>query len=582
MANNLFSEDLALSTSNFSSFEKGKEYFRDGLVEKIWQENEIYKAVIRGNELYQVSLSFDHEELEYDCTCPYDFGGACKHVIAAVLAFASDKKYAIPSSDNSMKKNEEINNLLRSSSGDLKAFLEKILKKEPEKIEDLKIFLAGPRETPVTITEYKKRFIMDLNKINFREALEMWYREGEDYYDTDSGYVDFSEGDSLDETVSEFIAEGQKYEENNNIAEAFKIYQAIYEALDEKQDDLKGNLTDLSDAFDKTKEKIIDCYLSALVKTESQNLRNIGIKFLGFLFIKESIHEDQILNGLKNIISKVQEAEDLLSILCKLNKNNLSPATSSLLTFLYQKTGDMEKFENISLQNIKNNPQLILDLIDYYQKTGRKADIIKTANEVLNLLGKKEDNYYYPSTFISFKDLEIKVRFLLKNIYSFKTDYSDFINNLEQIFLLTGSLSMYQELIKSYKGIGEKETFLQNMKKHFEKKFDIENIFKIFKFESKKEEILNLIKSHPAAECIPEMISFIQQDYPVDCFDEYKKKIDIILQETNVKKYEEVVYHLTRMKKIGLETEFADYVKSIKTNYWRRRRLLEKLKEHGL
>lgn len=31
---------------------------------------------------------------------------------------------------------------------------------------------------------------------------------------TDSGYDDFTEGDSISETVSGFIAEAQKYEEN--------------------------------------------------------------------------------------------------------------------------------------------------------------------------------------------------------------------------------------------------------------------------------------------------------------------------------------------------------------------------------
>lgn len=584
MAKNLFSEDLAFSVAKFSSFEKGNEYFEDGLVEKIWKENDVYKALVRGNELYQVSLSFENEKLEYDCTCPYDFDGACKHVIAAILAFASDKKFTAPASDDSRIKDEEIKNLiLQSSPGDLKAFLGKILKKEPESIEDLKIFLAGPKETPVTVSDYRERFIEDLNKIDLREALEMWYREGDDYYDTDSGYGDFAVGDSLDETVSGFMAEGQKYEENNNLAETLKIYQAIHEALDEKQGELKGDLTDLSDAFDKSKEETVECYLSALAKTENQSLKNIGIKYLGSLFLKESIHEEQIMTGLKNTINETQEAENFLSILSNLKKNNLSPAASSLLAFLYQKTGKWQQFEDLSLQNLKKNPGLILDLIDYYKRTGRKEDIIKTANEVLNLLTKRDDNYYfYPSTFISFKDLEIRIRYFLKDIYSVKAEYSHFIDNQEWIFLLTGSLKEYQELIKAYKEAEEKVNFWQKMKMYFERKHDVKNIFKIFKFEDKKEEILSLVKAHPNAECFPEMISFLQKEFARICFDEYKKKIDSILKETDVRKYQEAVYHLTRMKKIGSENEFADYIKSIKTDYWRRRRLLEELKEHKL
>jgi len=584
MAKNLFSEDMAFSVSKFSSFEKGKEYFHDGSVEKIWREGNVYKAIVRGNEMYQISLQFEKEELKYNCSCPYDFGGACKHVVAVILAFASDKKYAKPASADFRKKDEEIKSLLQQSSpGDLKVFLEKTLKRNPDLAEDLKIFLAGPTETPVTVPDYKDRFIKDLNKMDLREMLEMWHREGEDYYDTDSGYGDFVGGDSLDETVSGFISDGQKYEENNNIAEAMKIYQAIYEALDVKQGDLKGDLMDLSDAFDNSKEEVVDSYLSALAKTENKNLRGIGIKYLGQLFIKQSIHEDQLLKGFKNIIIEAQEAENLLEILSKLKKDNLSTAASSLLTFLFQKTDNFPKFEDLSLQNLKKNPELILDLIGYYKKTGRREDIIRKAQEVLALLAKKDNDYdFYPDTYINYKDLEIRIRYFLKDIYSPKTEYPSFIDNLEWIFLLTGSLKEYQELVKSYKDTEEKEKFLQNMKKYFEEKHDLQNIFKVFKFEGKKDEILNLVKMHHETECFPEMISFIQKEFPRECFDEYKKKIDELLKETDVRKYQEAAYHLTRMKRIGLEREFNDFINQIKTTFWRRRRLIEELKENKL
>lgn len=573
MVKDLFFEDLAFSVSNFSSFEKGKEYFEDGLVEKIRKEGDVYTAAVRGNELYQVNLRFENEEIRYDCSCPYDFGGACKHVVAAILAFASDKKYAIP----------EIKSLLeRCEPVEIKKFLEKILEQEPDKIEDLKIFLAGPKETSVAVSEYKNRFLTVLNSLNLREMLELWYREGEDYYDTDSVYGNFAAEDFLDETVSGFISEGQKYEENNNLAEAMKIYRAIHEALLKKQGDLKSGFIDLVDVFDNSKQEVVDCYLSVLSKTKNNNLRKIGISYLGRLFVKESVHEEQLLKGLKNIIAGSSEAKNLLNILNKSKKHNLSPTSSSLLAFLYRKTGNWEKFEELSLKNLKENPELILDLIEYYKKTGRKKDIIGKAREVLILLGKKQEDFSYSFTFISFKDLEVKIRYLLKDIYSFRDEYPDFIDNLEWIFLLTGSLKEYRELAKSYKEIKEKENFWQKMEKYFTKKYAVQNIFKVFKFESEKKRILKLVKDHHDADCFPGMIAFIQDEFPQECFLEYKKKIDSILEVADVRKYKEVAYHLTRMKLIGLETEFPNYVNFIKINYWRRRRLLEELKEYKL
>lgn len=584
MADSLFSEDLAFSIAKYSSFENGKEYFRDCLVKKIWKGGETYHALVKGSENYQVDLKFENEEIEYNCTCPFDFGGACKHVVAAILAFASDKKYAKPTSIDSVKKDEVVKKLLKETApADLISFLEQILKNKPELIEDLKIFLAGSKETPVTISEYKDRFIKELNTLDMREMLEMWYRDGDDYYDSDSHYGDYSEGDSLSETVSGFISDGQKYEENNNIAEAMKIYQAIFEVLDKKQGELRGDLAELSDAFEKSKGDVIDRYLSALSKTENKDLRNIAIRYLGLLFLKHSIFEDQIMNCLQNIKIDKKEAEKLLDIISKVEKNDLSSAASTLLAFLYQKTEDWQKYETLSLGNLRKNPELGLDLLKYYQKTNRKDEIIKVANDLLSFLPKKDSyDYKYTSFSLSNKDIEIRIRQFIKNIYSPDTEYPAFMENLEWIFLLTGSLKDYQELVKTYRETEEKEKFWHKMKTYFEKDHKIQNIFKIFKFENKKEDILILLKNHHYAECFPEMISFIQVDFPSGCFLEYKKKIDDLLKETDVSKYSEAVYHLKRMQKIGLGKEFDDYVNQIKTTFWRRRRLMEELRENKL
>lgn len=198
-----------------------------------------------------------------------------------------------------------------------------------------------------------------------------------------------------------------------------KIYQAIFEVLDKKQGELRGDLADLSDAFEKSKGDVIDRYLSALSKTENKDLRNIAIRYLGLLFLKHSIFEDQIMNCLQNIKIDKKEAEKLLDIISKVEKNDLSSAASTLLAFLYQKTEDWQKYETLSLGNLRKNPELGLDLLKYYQKTNRKDEIIKVANALLSFLTKKDSyDYKYTSFSLSNKDIEIRIRQFIKNIYS--------------------------------------------------------------------------------------------------------------------------------------------------------------------
>lgn len=579
MANNCFSDELAFSVARFSSYEKGKEYFEDGCVEKIWKDEDEYKAIVKGTQSYHVSLRFTDEELKYDCTCPYELGGACKHVIASILAFASDKNFAAKSYSEKDKNNKVIKKLLaKVAESQLKLFLGDILNKQPQLIEDFKVFLQGTNQTPVTVADYENQFRAKLDQMDLNELLQIWFAEGEDYYGDNSHDGDFFTTESLSDAVDSFIVKGEKYEENQNFGEALKIYQSIFEALSEKEKSLPQNVSDLSDWFIQEMEKVVDRHLKTLAKSNNDNLKKIGVAYLCHLFQTPSLYfQEQIFTGLKQAVVKKDEAMYTLESLEKtIKKNDLSAAESSLLSFLYFFVGDWERFEAISLKNLNKNPGLTLDLLKYYRNNHQKDKTIQVSNQVFNALMKKGQ---YGG---DYKEIEIQIRTFLKDIFSPTDDYQLMISNLERLFLITGSLSDYKELVNKYRDITEKEKFWQVIKKYFDGEYEAKNLFKVFKFEEKKEEILNLLRKYPKSECFPEMISFVQGSFSNECFSEYKKKIDELLKETDVRKYSEAVYHLKRMQKIGLEKEFNNFVNQIKKFFWRRRRLIEELRENQL
>lgn len=571
---NYFSEELAFSVAQHPSFRKGKEYFAEGCVEKIWQEEELYKAIVKGTYLYQVSLKFDGNELAYTCSCPFEQEGACKHVVAAILAFAIDKKYVVQPARKEIEKDEIIidNLLSNTTTNQQRLFLERILKKEPQLIEDLRIFLQGQNQTPVTILDYKTRFKCKLDQLDLKELMQMWYQEGEDYYDDQ--YFDFTTA-SLEDVVDELVSLGEKYEENENDGEALKIYQATFEALLEKQKTLPKNLSDLSDWFDQEMDKVITFYIKILVKTSDRNLKKIGINFLCFIFQYSSIciSKEPLLSGLKQTIISQDEAKYTLEYLSFGGEGDLSMEESSLLAFLYFLAEDWRNFEKISLGNLKKNPSLALDLLKYYQKNNNRDKIIQTSDQVLGELAKTDEGN---------KEIEIQIRRFLKNIYSEVGDYSIMITNLEQLFLVTGELTGYKELVESYHDKSEKEKFWLVIKEHFDDEYKIKTVFKIFKLEDQKQEVLKLIIKYPQGDCFSEMIVFVRDSFPQECFIAYRKKIEEMLKETDVRKYAEAACHLKKMKEIGMDKEFVDFVNWIKTTYWRRRRLMEELQKNKL
>jgi len=78
------------SLANETSFARGKTYYLDGaILDPICQTTEL-RAQCEGSEYepYQVSATLAESGIvETSCTCPYDYGGICKHIVALLLTY---------------------------------------------------------------------------------------------------------------------------------------------------------------------------------------------------------------------------------------------------------------------------------------------------------------------------------------------------------------------------------------------------------------------------------------------------------------------------------------------------------------
>lgn len=72
------------------SFERGKSYYQDGAIVEPLQQGLELRAECEGSEYepYQISVTLNTKGIaETSCTCPYDWGGICKHIVALLLAY---------------------------------------------------------------------------------------------------------------------------------------------------------------------------------------------------------------------------------------------------------------------------------------------------------------------------------------------------------------------------------------------------------------------------------------------------------------------------------------------------------------
>ncbi|MEX2589429.1 MAG: SNF2-related protein [Chitinophagales bacterium] len=80
--------------ANSSSLSRGQAYMRQRKCKllKYDEEKGQAKYEVRGSSLYTVNIKNLNTDVETSCNCPYDFGGICKHQVAAVLDFVNKAK----------------------------------------------------------------------------------------------------------------------------------------------------------------------------------------------------------------------------------------------------------------------------------------------------------------------------------------------------------------------------------------------------------------------------------------------------------------------------------------------------------
>lgn len=71
-----------------ASFSKGRAYFEEGAVGRVRHrtEDDYFSATVSGTEDYDVELTLTEDGPDFWCNCPYDYEGICKHAVALGLA----------------------------------------------------------------------------------------------------------------------------------------------------------------------------------------------------------------------------------------------------------------------------------------------------------------------------------------------------------------------------------------------------------------------------------------------------------------------------------------------------------------
>jgi uncharacterized Zn finger protein len=87
------SEALIERYSSPESFRRGQEYYQQGAVASLILRGQELRAEVAGSQFapYGVRVVFDEAGIfDAKCSCPYEWGGLCKHIVAALLAYSHE------------------------------------------------------------------------------------------------------------------------------------------------------------------------------------------------------------------------------------------------------------------------------------------------------------------------------------------------------------------------------------------------------------------------------------------------------------------------------------------------------------
>ncbi len=148
-----FSEIDIRSLASPQSFERGVSYYQSGALFNTRCVGNEFRGHCHGSEYtpYRISARLGPRGVEEAyCTCPYDWGGICKHLIALLLAWVHT-----PDVFQSVSPTNE--RLTRKSKEELIALIQEMLKRDPDLERLLDLPLHPNSDTPFDLEPFRRQ-----------------------------------------------------------------------------------------------------------------------------------------------------------------------------------------------------------------------------------------------------------------------------------------------------------------------------------------------------------------------------------------------------------------------------------------
>ncbi|WP_339375783.1 SWIM zinc finger family protein [Calothrix sp. NIES-2098] len=220
------SESIIRHNANAKSFQRGEDYYRMGSVLSVTQRKNQIQAEVEGSEEepYRVTIRFNNDELTAICTCPYDYDGWCKHIVATALTYTRQPDI--------IEKRPSLPQLLdRLDHVQTQRLVQELVEEHPELIDEIDGYVKAIAK-PVKLTQKRQPARqITINTKQIKASVRQILRDGARYLE--DGYEEDPITEELQSLIQEAVDLCAKDDAHNALAMLEAITDACVQSWDE-------------------------------------------------------------------------------------------------------------------------------------------------------------------------------------------------------------------------------------------------------------------------------------------------------------------------------------------------------------
>jgi len=557
----LFSINDIKKLATNTSFERGEIYYKSNAVKNIRQNNNHFEAKVAGTEMYHVTLDIEHDELDFDCNCPYDLEGICKHCVALGLAVIGKKPVTQECEANLSPHilRETFNQCFDSADNQKKLnFLKQLLEKDTDLQSQFIAFVesqSGKLDdiAGIDIDKIAGEVHQDLSDIDFDDVLENSHGYSYDY-DEDS----FDEAYSLIENALErYYKIAVDFLKKGNLLDAFRMMLGIYEGVQNLPEPLDNDYL-FDNGYDLKVMEYVGQFIAKFAKEiEQVIISDEIIKQVIDLLIDRYQYWKNVESQERRIEYDIADFDSVcISFLTnatiadylwvKIQANNLVLHDFAFVILEIATRTSNEKLWYETAEAFAADKSLITaELLKRYKSNGRIDDFNRIAHLSFTNWANQFDSYLVEN--LDKNDEQVLYVKALTNL----------VNRVHKI-------EYYSEL-RAYFNSEQKNRFIHELSQSHNYNFYIN----VLELEERYEEILHCAKNGSSDYYLTTTVKPILNIYPDDCYTLLKNKCNGLFNtyNRNRKTYQIMVGLMVLMKQItSKQTDANQYFQDLYNN----------------